>query len=106
LLDNTPNRRYNRHMNFDFNNIALIALSLFAGYFGLAYMKARFEDRMRAYTQRMDDLQTWFDRENERIMDRIRTLDVRVNDLRFNYETHAECKSKYPAEKNYYNTEV
>lgn len=93
-------------MNFDFNNIALIALSLFAGYFGIAYIRARFEDRMRAYTQRMDDLQTWLDRENERIMDRIRTLDNRMSDLRFDYETRASCKSKHASEKNYYNTEV
>jgi hypothetical protein len=93
-------------MNFDFNTVALVGLSLFSLYFGYSYFKARFEDRMRAYTQRIDDVQTWIERENERIMDRIRTLDNRMSDLRFDYETRSSCKSKHASEKNYYNTEV
>jgi hypothetical protein len=85
-------------MNLDFNNIALIAVSLFAGYFGFAYMKARFEDRMRSYTQRVDDFQAWMDRENERILDRVRTLENSVSNMRYS--------GKCDREKNYYNTEV
>ena len=89
-------------MNFDFNTVALVGLSLFSLFFGYSYFKARFEDRMRAYTQRVDDIQTWLDRENERVFERINRMEHRISDMRFSND----CKSKYPADKNYYNSEV
>ena len=89
-------------MTIDFYSASIVVLTVASLFFGYSYFKARFEDRMRAYTQRMDDLQTWIDRENERVFERISRMEHRISEMR----TNNDSKSKYPADKNYYNAEV
>ena len=89
-------------MTIDFYSTSIVVLTVASLFFGYSYFKARFEDRMRAYTQRMDDLQTWFDRENERVFERISRMEHRISEMRL----HNDSKSKYPSDKTYYNAEV
>jgi len=89
-------------MTIDFYSTSIVVLTVASLFFGYSYFKARFEDRMRAYTQRIDDMQTWIDREQERVLERIYRMEHRISEMRSNNDG----KSKYPADKNYYNAEV
>lgn len=106
LLDNTPNRRYNRNMNIDLNTIALVVLSAFSAFFGIGYIRARIADRFSTIREEMQSGMREFYAEQDRVYQRINRLEERLESMT-TYSSHKRyCNEKPMHDKNYYNSEV
>lgn len=83
--------------NIDFAAVMIVVLSSFTAFFAAAFVRSLLRERKAEMNARIEDVQTDYWREHEKIWNRINSLErvCREQDC---------CKSKEYPVKNHYNT--
>ena len=87
-------------MNIDYSTVAFLAVTFFAGFFGMKFLSAQRDMFRREVNERIKDLEDHIFREQERTWERVSEMNRRIDE----HKKFCEDRETSCTNKSYYNT--